>query len=726
MIKQTQIKRTLTQPGVIADINQQLTEYDPFKLSDFVDLLCQQHGFIDPRGNYQQSGCLKALRALERAEKITLPQPKQVRKPRSPKRLDQPLPALTDVPGEISQLHGLVLTLVNTEQQRRLWNEMMETNHPRGAGLLVGRQLRYLVESDHGVLGGFAFSAPALHLHDRDRWIGWSFEFRQEHLHRLVNMSRFLIRPGVHCNNLASHLLGQVVRRMPDDFAAQYGYRPLLLESFVDTEHYTGTCYQASNWLMIGKSQGRGRQDQAKAFPETIKAIYVYPLEKDFRQKLELSVLSGLGAIKVTDSHEGRDWAEQEFGGAELGDSRLSYRLIEIAANKAEKPGVAYASTVEGDWAKTKAYYRLIDATETSAITMEAILNPHREQTLRRMQGEAVVLCLQDGCDLNYNNLNQCQGLGAIGSNQTGTSSQGLHLHSTLAINCHGLPLGVLRVDCSAPPVANEAETRASKDIPIEEKKTFCWIESLRDCQQIKAQMPQTRIINISDREADFFEYFNEQRSQCNNIDVIVRAKHNRNTTGELKLFDTVKDRPVQTQARIIVTRKSARPKKSKQKASAKRAARTAYVSIRYVQVSFNPPAYLKDKAPITVWAIHVCENNPPADEPAIEWFLLTTINITSVDDALDCIQWYCLRWRIEDWHRVLKSGCGIEKLAHKTVTRLKRALAINFVIAWRIMLMTLLGREAPELPAEIMFSDLEIKVLKAYAKKKHCQRLTI
>ena len=207
---------------------------------------------------------------------------------------------------------------------------------------------------------------------------------------------------------------------------------------------------------------------------------------------------------------------------------------------------------------------------------------------------------------------------------------------------------------------------------------------------------------------------------------MIVRAQHNRNTTGKLKLFDTLKASPIKTEVHIKVTRKSARPKKSKQKASAKRVARTAHVSVRYVPVSFNPASYLKDKAPITVWAIHVCENNPPANEQAIEWFLLTTIDITSVDDALNCIKWYCLRWRIEDWHRVLKSGCGIEKIAHKTATRLKRAIAINLVIAWRIMLMTLLGREAPDLPPEVMFSDIEIKVLNAYAKKNTLHRLRI
>ena len=102
-----------------------------------------------------------------------------------------------------------------------------------------------------------------------------------------------------------------------------------------------------------------------------------------------------------------------------------------------------------------------------------------------------------------------------------------------------------------------------------------------------------------------------------------------------------------------------------------------------------------------------------------LQWTLLTTVKIDSVDQAEACLRWYCLRWRIEDWHRVLKTGCRIEALQHKTAERLRRAIAVNLVIAWRIMLMTLLGREQPELPAEVLFSDLEIEVLTAYKKKR-------
>ncbi len=337
-----------------------------------------------------------------------------------------------------------------------------------------------------------------------------------------------------------------------------------------------------------------------------------------------------------------------------------------------------------------------------------------------------MVLCIQDGSDLNYNNLSQCDGLGVIGNNQTGAKSKGLHLHSMIAITPDGLPLGVIKSECSAPKEKDKKETRHTRDIPIEEKKTFCWLEGLRDCMQLKAQMPHTKLIDVLDREADFFELFDDQRCNCSKVDLLVRAHHNRSTTGKYKLFETARQSPVQARVKVKVPRQSARAKKSKQKARPGRPARTAEVSVRYVHVEINPPPYMKDKAPIAVWVVHVHENNPPANTDALEWFLLTTIALKSVDDALNCVKWYCLRWRIEDWHRVLKSGCRIEDMAYKTANRLRRGIAINLVIAWRIMLMTLLGRETPELPAEILFSDLELKVLGAYAKKKTLALQTI
>jgi len=277
--------------------------------------------------------------------------------------------------------------------------------------------------------------------------------------------------------------------------------------------------------------------------------------------------------------------------------------------------------------------------------------------------------------------------------------------------------LGILRAKCTAPEPKDEDDDRRSCEIPIEEKKTLCWIEGIRDCVELSALMPTTSMVCVMDREADFFELFDEHRRNPG-VDLLVRAQYDRRTAGEHKLFDTVKRSPVQARLLIQVGRQSERPKRSKHKARPKRLARTADVSLRYVEMHLLPPPYHKDMAPVPVRVVHVVEDNPPQGSEGIEWFLLTTMEIGSAQEAEQCVRWYCLRWRIEDWHRVLKSGCRIEQLAHKTAERLKRAIAINMVIAWRIMLMTLLGRQCPELPAEVLFADLEIQVLQAYAKK--------
>lgn len=720
MEKQNQIKRTLKQPEALKQICSMLEANENIKRVELADQLCGHFGFFDLRGEKQRGGCLKALRELEQKKYFILP--KSTRKLGSikPRRLSEPVPEAQNVPHQADEICNLELIVVATEEHMRIWNEMMIQDHPQGAGPLVGRQIRYLARSEHGWLGGFGFSSCALHLEARDKWIGWNLEERRAGLHYVVNMSRFLIRASVSCKNLASRLLGMCVQSFPQDFKNRYGYSPVLLESFVDTSNFQGTCYRAANWQRIGRTKGRGRQDRLMEKAKTVKDIYVYPLEKDFRLKMELPNDIGLQTLEPAEGTDNENWAENEFGSAPLGDKRLSRRLVASASRKALDPRRAYSGITGGEWADVKGYYRLIDSPDESAVTMANILLPHRERTIRRMKAQKIVLCIQDGSDLNYSKLDKCDGLGIIGSNQTGAQSRGLHLHSTLAVTTSGLPLGVLRAECTAPlPKSNSEKKEHSSRAPIEEKKTFAWIKGLRDCMEVKAQIPSTTLVSVLDREADFFELFDEQRRNCSKVPLLVRAKCDRQTSGEHKLFETARQSPVQAQVNIQIPRQSARSKKYKQKARAKRPTRKATVSVRYISVKLNPPSYLKDKEPIPVWVVHVYENNPPADTEPLEWFLLTTIDIKSVDDALNCVKWYCRRWRIEDWHRVLKSGCGVEELAHKTAERLRRAIAINMVIAWRIMLMTLLGRETPKLPSDVLFSEIELEVLTSFAKKK-------
>ena len=722
MDTQTQVKRRLSQPSALTVVQELLRRPGVPHRTALAEAVCERLGFYDARGAPQRGTCLKALRELEAAGAFRLP-PRRTRAGcKAPRRLGTPVPIPQAVPAEVGALQGLRLELVRTAAQRRLWTELMVREHPRGAGPLVGRQLRYLIASDHGWLGGLGFGAAALKLAARDRWIGWDVPQRRAHLHRVVGLGRFLIRPSVHCRNLASRVLRLVLGRLPGDFAARYGYRPWLVETFVDVRQVAGTCFRAANWRRVGQTRGRGRQDRDRRAPETVKDIYLYPLAPAFRVSLGLPADGGRGPRGPAEGVDGAGWAAQEFGGAPLGDARLGRRLVQSAAAQAAQPGRAFSGIAKGNWPAVKGYYRLIDHPDGSAVSPAALLQPHRAQTLRRMQGQRLVLCIHDGTDLDYTGLAQCEGLGVIGTNQTGAQSRGLHLHSTLAVPPEGLPLGLLRAECSAPTPTPPQADRPTYAVPIEEKATFCWIQAHRDCVAVAAEMPQTRLVSVMDREADFFELFDERRRHPRG-DLLVRAKHDRTVSGEPgKLFAAVRRAPVAARVQVSVPRQSARPKRAKQKARPPRLARTATLAVRYQAVQLRPPPYHRDKAPIACGVIHALEEHPPPGAPAVEWFLLTTLVIGSPAEAIQCLRWYCLRWRIEDWHRVLKSGCRVEALAHETAERLRRAIAINAVIAWRILLMTLLGRETPELPAEVLFSDLELKVLAAYAKKNGCR----
>ncbi len=722
MNTQNLIKRTLAQPESITTILMILEENEELSRSAISVQVCERFELFNARGKPQRAGCMKALRELERAGHIVLPTARRCPVTISPKRLKEPVEPPRDVPAQVGEVCALHLVKVQTDAHKRIWNELMLCEHPRGAGPLVGAQMRYLIGSEHGWLGGLGFGASALQLKDRDCWIGWDGETRQKHLHRVIGLSRFLIRPSVHCRNLASLVLGMALRQLPADIEARYGYRPWLAETFVETDRFTGACFRAANWVEVGQSRGRGRQDRENQRAETPKAIYLYPLETDFRARLGIAHEVVHETLEITEGLEGEAWADNEFGGAQLGDRRLSKRLVESVGILAQTPGRAFCGAAQGDWPRVKGYYRMIDQPDESAVTMKAILAPHRERTIARMRAHKTVLCIQDGTDLNYSSLAQCEGLGVIGTNQTSAKSRGLHLHSTLATTTDGLPLGVLSAQCWAPKPKSE---QPAPTLPIEQKKGFCWIKSLRDSNALAREMPDTHQVCVMDREADFFELIDEPRHR--RVDLLVRAKHDRcikgknkaKGQGKPKLFDALKSSSVRAEFSISIPRQSSRPKLSKQKARPKREARTAKVELRYQQVTLLPPNHLKDKAPIRLWAIHISEPSPPSNEKPVEWFLLTTCDITDNEMARQCVYWYTLRWRIEDWHRVLKSGCGIEELAHKTAERLKRAIAINLVIGWRIMLMTLLGRACPELPAEVLFSDLEVRVLRAYAEKK-------
>ena len=690
-------------------------------LGQVADRVCEAFNLRDGRGRWQRASCRKALGLLQARGDIALPAPRYHRAGgHKPRMLAHAVAPAHMVPGSVEAIRELALVRVETDAQRLVWNTLMAHEHPRGAGPFVGPQVRYLVGSAHGWLSAVGFAASARRLTARDTWMGWDDGLRCAHLHRVVGLSRFLIRPGVVCRNLASHVLGRVTRTLHDDFEALYGYRPWLLETFVDEREHTGASLRAANWVRVGESGGRGRNDRTHAAPETRKAVYLYELEPAWRERLALPAPDG-APLAPGEGLDATSWAANEFGGAPLGDARLSARLVESAHHMAQCPMRAITGAANGARAVVKGHYRLIDQPADGAVTVEHILAPHRARTLQRMQSESTVLCVLDGTSLNFTRRGQTQGLGVIGSNQTGALACGLHLHATLAVNPDGVPLGVLRAGFDAPPPPDPEVTGPKAR---EEKKSFRWIEGLRDCAQAAHRLPDTRVVCTMDREADFLDLFVEHRTHAANVELLVRAKVNRvlgrDTTAEgdqvvRRLFDEVRNIPARGSCTVEVSRQSARIKASKQAPKNKRPARIAETTLRYAPVALPCPG----AASLALWIVHAREERSPAKTEALEWFLLTTVPVRNADDAKRILQCYACRWRIEDYFRILKSGCKVEELQHHSAERLERAIAIKMVVGWRIQLMVRLGREVPELPAEVLFCETELRVLATFARSR-------
>ncbi len=708
MHKQNQIAATLTSAGGTTRLKELLAQVGSASRTEFGRRVCQLFGFHDGRGYPQLAGCMKALRALDADGRIQLPAPRHERRRCRPRGLGRPVPEPQGVPARVDQVQGLELVEVTGDDQRRLWTELMQREHPRGAARHVGAQLRYLLVSEHGVLGALGFAASALALAARDTFIGWDADLRSRQLHRVVALSRFLIRPGVRCQNLASKALGLCLRRLPADFERRYGYRPALVETFVEKDRHAGTSLAAANWVLAGETAGRGRfAPRGARVP--LKAVYLYPLARDWRAQLGVASPQPLPALGTGEGLARDVWAQHEFGGAQLGDVRLSKRLVKSAQMQSEQPMASFPGAAVGNLAAVRGHYRMIDQPADSEVTPENILAPHRQRTLQRMQGQQAVLCLQDGSDLNFAEHPGCIGLGLIGKNKRSAGTLGLHMHSTLVVNGEGIPLGVPHIQYEAP------DGQADKGRPLEERKTYRWVRGLQACAALAAELDGVRPVSVMDREGDVFALFAEQR-RLGSIDLLVRAKHNRSLgQGVPKLFDAVRAEAAQARLEIHVGRLSARRGSRGQQGSEAREQRVAQVGLRWKTVELPTPA--GGAAPVSLNLVHVREETEPDNAERLEWFLLTTLRVESRQDAERVLHWYRLRWRIEDWHRVLKSGCKVEHLGHRTGERIERAVTINAVIAWRLTVMTLLGRETPELPAAVLYSDIEIMALNDFAR---------
>jgi Druantia protein DruA len=263
-----------------------LIEDNPgFHRAELSRKVCRMLQWFKPDGGLKQMSCRVAMLRMHENGLIQLPPPRRAKaaaRPFKASSLTDPEESITQA---VHQLGSLQLQLVDSKNSS-VWNEYIERYHYLGYTPLPGAQLRYFVTANGQTLALLGFAAAAWQTAPRDQFIGWNRQQRERNLHYLVNNARFLILPWVQSKNLASKILGMTARQLPDDWENRYRIRPVLMESFVETNRFTGTCYKAANWIFVGKTKGRGKLGPSGKQSVPIKDIWLYPLHRRFRSSL--------------------------------------------------------------------------------------------------------------------------------------------------------------------------------------------------------------------------------------------------------------------------------------------------------------------------------------------------------------------------------------------------------------------------------------------------------
>jgi hypothetical protein len=263
-------------------------QYKNLSRTELSATLCELLGWVRQNGKPKSVEARAYLEKLEQQQRITLP-PQRKKRAKSvsvripPVEPTEPVPIRTT----LKQLQPIRLQRVSSPDQRNQWRSLVDQHHYLGHKIPFGAHLRYLIQAEAGVLGCLQYSSPAWSLHSRDRWIGWNESQRKNNLQHILCNSRFLILPWVQVPNLASHVLSKSVEQILTDWPEHYHVTPWLLESMVDSHRFSGTCYRAANWINVGETSGRGRNDRHhQRHAVSPKSVWLYPLHAHSRDKL--------------------------------------------------------------------------------------------------------------------------------------------------------------------------------------------------------------------------------------------------------------------------------------------------------------------------------------------------------------------------------------------------------------------------------------------------------
>jgi hypothetical protein len=403
-----------------------------------------------------------------------------------------------------------------------------------------------------------------------------------------------------------------------------------------------------------------------------------------------------------------------DFLGVDFGDQRINRRGQRILDSFFQGPGSSINGSFRG-WDESKACYRFF---ENEKVTPQQILKPHKDATLKRIQDHNIILCIQDTTIVDYSHRSEkVAGLGKLRVEP----EQGFLMHPTIAFSSSGLCLGVIE---------NKVWTRQNllgrklreESKPIEEKESLRWLESYWITQEMATANPNKTFVNIADREGDFYELLQEYDFiKAENAHLLVRAKSDRTVEGESgksrRLWDEVSKQKVACTLEFQMS--SIGHHKNKKKT---RQGRVVKQEIRVSRISLTPPQKVKrfkPFKPIELTAILCSEINPPNEEEKVEWLLLTTFEEPDETKIQEIIGYYVLRWQIELYFKILKSGCKIEELQLESLDRLVKCVSMYMIVSWRILFLSYLGRNCPELPCSLFYDESEWKAVYIVAYKK-------
>jgi hypothetical protein len=407
-------------------------------------------------------------------------------------------------------------------------------------------------------------------------------------------------------------------------------------------------------------------------------------------------------------------WAEEELSTVAMGDKRLDTRAVTLLSKLGQRPNLSIPAACGGR-AETKAAYAFFD---NDKVTFDKVLQPHQQRTHQRLAQQDTVLFIQDTTEIDLTRpQQQVTGGGPLDT----PARRGGFLHPLHAFTPDGIPLGTAWCQFwtreePAPDQEQSAEQKRQqrRETPIEDKESLRWLEGLRAARDLAQTLPGVQCICVADSEADVYELFAEERG-AQPVAWLIRACQDRALLGSSgrHLRDEVLSTPVLYEVELKIRGRQAKTAVEDRARRQNRVTRQAKVEVRAYQVTLRPPWRPDRQLPaVSVNVVLVSEPNPPAGEPAVEWLLLTTLPIDTLEQVRTVVACYCVRWQVEILFRVLKSGCRIEARRFEDLERVLPCLAIYLIVAWRTLFVCHLGRECPDLDCEVIFEPGEWKAV--------------